>query len=114
MIPSETPPGDSEVILFGKYTGETMIAAYAQDRPYSDWVLATAEQDQNASPALKRFAQYIAAKEYLIATGACEPIPAGTCKTAKTEDVQAMDSDPSMQESSVSSFEEVGGSPRKR
>ena len=50
----------SDLMTFGKHTGKTYITVHLLHPDYCDWALRTAESGNDSSPALLRFAKYLA------------------------------------------------------
>ena len=54
-------PQDSDLVTFGKYSGKTYLSVI-DDLSYCQWVMMTAESDEETSQGLRRLAKYLLAK----------------------------------------------------
>ena len=62
-----------DLVTFGKHAGKNYNTVWVNYPDYCDWVLRTTESGDDPSPALKKFARYIASRE----ARSPEDIPAG-------------------------------------
>ena len=67
--PATGPPTDTEVLTFGKCVGQTYKQTATKNPNYCQWILQTADGDGDTSPQLKRFVQYLVARERTAADG---------------------------------------------
>ena len=71
----EGPPQGSDLLLFGRFASETYHQVLTNQTQYALWVLQTAQESQQTSRQLLRFAQYIhLAREAAPATSSTTPI----------------------------------------
>ena len=52
-------PHSSEVIMYGKYTGNTMGAIRAAEQNYCEWILASVDNEPSQCESFQRFARYL-------------------------------------------------------
>ena len=70
------PPTDDEVLIFGKWAGQTFLTTATEQYKYCQWIIATVENpysDGGPSPQLLRFALYLNRLERKLESGVEDP-----------------------------------------